>query len=176
MSELPKRPKSVLDPEPLLAGAGWSPPAGEGALADVLARVHGAIRAMPTPEEAEARVNAVMLANVHGLRAESGRLDAAAIASALTISLSDLACAMKVFPRALCDSPDAESWQAALGVYARVAAALRDLIPDEQARRVWLERPQPRWYKRSARQEILGGNAESVAHLLERIRDGGGGE
>lgn len=176
MSELPERPRSVLDPEPLLAGEGWSPPAGEGALADVLARVHEAIRAMPTPEETEARVNAVMLANVPDLRAESGRLDAAAIASALTISLSDLASAMKVSPRALCDSPDAESWQAALGVYARVAAALRDLIPDSQARRGWLERPQPRWGQRSAIQEILAGNAESVAHLLERVRDGGGGE
>ncbi len=168
--------RSVLDPEPLGEGESWSPPAGLEALPDVLARVERALREMPSPEEATARVAQLMLANVRDLRSESGRLNAAAIADALHISISALARAMHISAELLEEEADAQRWQNALAGFARVVSALRDLVREREDRIEWLGRSQPRWSERSALDLMLAGEAETVARLLERIRDGGGGE
>ncbi len=66
--------------------------------------------------------------------------------------------------------------QAALMVFGCVALALQALMPEETTRKRWLATPKSRWKEQSALDLFHAGEAHTVAHVLERVRDGGGGE
>ncbi len=171
---------TVLSPEPLLAGERWSRPLSEtlspDEIAEVLARVRLAVKNLPSPAQVEERLARSLPFDAPDLKTASGAFDAEKVADVLGISAAALATALNACRYRFARPSGAQNDVHALWVYARIVVPLRALLPDEVERRAWLDRPQPRWENRSSMEMLLAGDGEPVAHLLERICYGGGGE
>lgn len=149
-------------------------PLSDDAVAAAVARVREAAQ-QPSPAEQMERFAEMLDVPTPDLRARSGRLDAKQVAAAFGLSLRQLATALPISSQALSETPDSPKAQPVLHAMARILAALRVILPNETTQRAWLQTPNSRWQNRSPLDVMLAGKGETVARVLEIIRDGGVG-
>lgn len=136
------------------------------------ARVQGALGQLPGPEARRSSLLDLLDIRVPDLRAPSGRLDARRIADALGVPMTRLAGAASVSRQALSQMPDSPAAQAGLDPVARVVGVLRELLEPTEVLQ-WLNTPHKQLRGKPPLELLTSGNAERVALMLERARDGG---
>ncbi len=104
------------------------------------------------------------------LRASSGRLEAGKIAQALNLSVAELSSLMGRSRQTVSKTPDAESLQAPLREYARIARLLSVLPPKDL--RAWLNLPNAQLDNRSPLQAVRAGQVGPVADLADDMLTG----
>jgi hypothetical protein len=104
------------------------------------------------------------------LRAASGRLSARRVAAVFGLSVAELARVLGKSRQALAKTDDAESSQAGLSSFARIAR-LRAVLPDDDFR-AWLHLPNEELEGRTPSVVIRHGNPEVVADLAEDMLSG----
>ncbi len=142
---------------------------------DVLAareRVANALGQLPAAEARRQPLLELLDIRVPHLRAASGRLDAKLIAEALDVPLTRLAVPAAVSRQALSQMPDSPAAQAGLDPVARVLGVLGEVLEPAEVLQ-WLNAPHKQLDGKPPLELVTNGEAEHVALMLERARDGG---
>ena len=101
------------------------------------------------------------------LHARSGRLDAKRVADFFGIAPSKFAKILGRSPQALHKTPDAESLQKHLAVFARIATSLLSVFGGKEQARMWLNSPNPDLDETRPIELVEQKKPEVVAELLE---------
>ena len=105
------------------------------------------------------------------LRTQKGNLSAKTIADAYGLSMSELAVMLHRTKQAVSQTPDAESLQAVLGFFERIAR-LRVVLRDSESFRKWLRTPNRRLGGEAPLGWITRGRLQALADLVEDILTG----
>lgn len=97
----------------------------------------------------------------------SGRLDAGRIADFFGIAPAKLAKILGRSPQALHKTPDAESLQKQLAVFARIATSLLSAFEGKEQARIWLNSPNPDLDETRPIELVEKKKSDVVAELLE---------
>jgi CheY-like chemotaxis protein len=97
----------------------------------------------------------------------SGRLDARRVADFFGLAPARLAKLLGRSPQALHKTPDAESLQKHLAVFARIATSLLSVFEGKEAARIWLNSPNPALDRTRPIELVERKQPEVVAELLE---------
>lgn len=122
------------------------------------------------PDEKRKQVRAPTLSistasELHNPR--SGRLDARRVADFFGMAPARLAKILGRSPQALHKTPDAESLQKPLAVFARIATSLLSAFEDKEQARIWLNSPNPDLDETRPIELVEGKKPDVVAELLE---------
>ncbi|MDO8677887.1 MAG: response regulator [Acidobacteriota bacterium] len=122
------------------------------------------------PEEKSKQVRAPTLSlstapELHNPR--SGRLDARRVADFFGMAPARLAKVLGRSPQALHKTPDAESLQKPLAVFARIATSLLSAFEEKEQARIWLNSPNPDLDETRPIELVEQKKPDVVAELLE---------
>ncbi len=129
-------------------------------------RIQGLLALVPQPtmNDAATRIR-TQLPELHN--ADTGRIDAAAVAHYLELPLKQLAGALDANYPSVHKTPDAPALQEKLALIKRSLAILSDAVGDRKTILAWLNSPHEDLGMKTPKQVILDGQADALRTMLE---------